>query len=257
MRLFLKLFFCFLLVGILLMVLVKPIWSYFFTKLPIPIALVGREPIFSNVFYNRLNAITQQKLNVSKADLLEKLIFETKVEISASKNQATLIAPQNLIEFDQEALKIDPLLNKAVNAQAQEDSVRFWYNSQKKYHLKYYETAEFLKVAIGSGKSFTQLALDYSEDLPSKKLGGDLGGIKAKNLLFELQTPLLNLKLNEIMILPSRLGLHLFQKYSQKIGETGEDVLYLKQIFLQTNDFYLWVEGETKNQKIKKLIPSL
>jgi len=228
--------------------------------LPLPVALVENQPIYSTQIYERLEtakaayAKTGYDENRAKNEIFSRLVYEAKLKILAERQKAKLSAWQNFVEITGGESQNNRLLKAVAKSKAEEDAVKFWFYGQKQLNPDAYRTAEFIVESLKQGKDFGELAKAYSQDQASIGLEGDVGPVEAANLLFELKGPLLGASVGENLILPSRLGIHVVQVYLKKISGQGDDVLYLRQIYLRGTDFDSWVKSETKDYKIVNLI---
>lgn len=229
--------------------------------LPLPVVLVENQPIWSNQLLERLEDYrlvygknSMPSISEAKKTIQERLIFEKKLEILARKERAELLGWEQFSGSVLEENSKNALLSRAAEVLGREDAFKFWYYSQKPLNQEGYKLADFLVEEINQGRDFGLLAKTYGQVPPQEGIEGDLGPLKVADVLFELKEPLLQAKTGQILILPSRLGLHVTWVYLKKVSETGEDMLYLKQIYLPGNDFKEWVEKETKNYKIINII---
>lgn len=228
---------------------------------PFPIMLVENQPIYSRGFYKRLeNAklLSSKDPTFNEADakreILNRLIYETNLEILAGQKHAKLQNWKNFAQLPNALFQNNTLLYDASASQGREDSFKFWFYSQRQLNETAYQLGVFITQKLKEGENFGELARCYSQDKNSLGIDGDLGDILAGKLLDELKEPLLTAKTGDTMILPSRLGIHIIQIYLKKISNSGEDVLYLRQIYLKGENFEEWVKTETKDYKIINLI---
>lgn len=230
------------------------------SAMPLPLSLVENRLIYSNEFFSRLqshNAILTkngQSMKEIKTRIKQRLLYEKKMEILAIRQKAILVNWQNLVSLPWPDVEKNLLLKRAVESESREDALKFWFYSQKSLNENAYKNADFILKELKHGKSFGGLAQIYSQDITSMQLEGDLGPVLAENLLFEFKEKLLQSKSGDILVLPSRLGLHVINVYLRKTQGEGKDVLYLKQIYLKGGEFKDWVEVETKDYKLVNII---
>ncbi len=102
---------------------------------------------------------------------------------------------------------------------------------------------------LKSGKDFETVAKGYSEG-GSASDGGDLGWLSAKEMLYEMVSPVFAIKKGEYSdIIKSRLGYHIVKVEDQR-NENGIEELKLKQIFIRTTSFSDWLADYEKNVNI-------
>ncbi|MBI3231562.1 MAG: peptidylprolyl isomerase [Candidatus Doudnabacteria bacterium] len=227
-------------------------------NLSVPIVLVEGQPIYSTELYKRLGiAKSLMKKDEPYSDKAEKqiydrLVYETKLKLLAHKKNSRL---DDWTEFTSPLPgNKNKIFEDALRIQGYEDSIKFWFYSQRDLNSDAYALAEQIILRHNRGKTFGELAKLYSQDITSLQFQGDLGPISANNLMLELKEPLIRVKSGETVILPSRIGIHVIEPYYKRTSEKGEDVIYLKQIYLKGSKFEDWVARETKDYKITRLI---
>jgi len=230
-------------------------------SLPLPIMLVENQPVLSPELIQRLSdykdiyAKTDGFNEVAaKTKILERLELEAKYSVLARKKKASLSNWANFVVDLPEEKGNKSALKRAQESKAREDAFKFWFFSQKNLNSSAYEIAEHLKNELNNGADFGELSKNFNQGAQTRSLEGDTGPITQSALLNELKEPLLSAKQGQALALPSRLGVHLIQVYLKKISDSGEDVLYLKQIFLKGSDFDSWIRAETKDYKVINLI---
>ena len=93
------------------------------------------------------------------------------------------------------------------------------------------------------------LAKQFSQEDTGKIVGGDMGFIDPTELLLEMREPIYSMNAGEVKIIPSRAGINI-----NKLEEKQSNKFHLRQIFLLPENFQAWLEAQTKNFKIYKLI---
>ena len=230
------------------------------STIPLPMAIVGGHPIYSTDYMQRLNDYASLKsagVNFKDAltdEAMQSLVEEARLTQLAIEKKAKLKPYSDFVDLSPEALQKSPLLKRAARFEAEKSAFKFWYYSQKDLNTQAWERAEKILTEAKNGTDFGILAKTYSDDKQSLVLEGDLGPQILDDMLFELHEPLNSIKPGETAIIPSRLGLHVIQVYKKSNSENGKDVLYLKQIYIQGSDFESWVNKETKNYKVSKLL---
>lgn len=225
--------------------------------IPIPIAFVERQPVYASELlanYNDYKALQDKefkKSTITKQQILIWLFEEKKLNILAQRNKV-IVDLENFADLPKNKIQNISLVKRASNWQALDANMRYWFHSKKELNKETYDLLNNLQTKINNGEDFGILAQNYSQDQSSLSLQGDLGPILAENLLFELREPLMQTKIGQAIILPSRLGIHLILPYLKKLSEEGKDMLYLKQIYVTGENFEEWFKNETKNYSIKQ-----
>lgn len=228
------------------------------STIPIPLVRVNSHIVYSTEFIERLNDYTALKnagLNFPGAPqdaALQSLINESKLQELARAEKAKLRPYSDFIDLGSDELKKGPLIKRAAEADAKKSAIKFWFYSQKNLNENAWSKAEKILSDLKAGADFGTLAKTYSDDRQSLALEGDFGPQNLKDMLFEIREPLAALNAGETAIIPSRLGLHVIQVYKKGNSENGQDVVYLKQIFLKGSDFESWVLEETKNYQVSQ-----
>ncbi len=246
--------------------------------LPFPAAFVDGHPIFARELVRRLSLAeqysTSNKQKTSTDIILGQLIDEKNTQIIAQKygvsvgskqlddelekiknqspkNFTALLKSYGISEstFKLEILKPDILRTNLLS----------WFNAQRSINSTQYALADSLKQQITSASSststFATLVKNYSQDPGSKTMQGDMGFVEINNMLTELKAPLDSAKPGDVIILPSRYGIHIFQIIAaDRNGPNNSPRLEIKQIFLQAGDFSSWFNGEINNIKVKRLL---
>lgn len=246
--------------------------------LPIPMATVNGSPISTKQFLQRYRIALAYYEGTKKTELeIKKQIFDQLV--NEKKNEqlaAKLNAIPNQAEIDKEytslfndsrqdqvsledklkslGLSQQEFKNQVLRPQAVLNKLLIWYNSQSELNKEAYALINKLKDQITQGGSFENLAIKYNQDERSKLTQGDLGYLEIVNLLPEFQEPLQAAKLGDILIVPGRYGLHLFKiEGKDNNGSTGGRI-HLREIFLQSAGFEVWLADDTKNYNLKNII---
>ncbi len=234
----------------------------FLNNIPIPIIFIDTQPIFANEISNR----TKQGKQINN-----KSLSQTKTEIfSSAKNQVIyekklkVLSKRLNTELENNAKEIykDYLTQNKTGFEeiwknfAFKQAFKYWFYEQKEYNLKAYELAQEILNQLNQDVSFEDLAKQHSQDSFSNFLGGHLGKINSESLLYELRNKLLHYEgnTNQNILIASRLGLHIVQVYKKEISNTGETMLYLKQIYLAGENFENWVQNATKDIRIIEII---
>ncbi len=223
-------------------------------KFPVPFIWVGNLPIYSNEFFYRLSLLPleSQTLEV-KQNLLKQLVFEKQLKLIFSSKTSALQNANRFLQTSETAYS-SRSLKLAGQVKAQTDAYKFWFNSQTNLNTEAYRRAEYILTKLNEASEFDDLAKQYNQDNLSKELNGDLGYVKLKAVLWELQEPLAKAEVNQVLLLPSRKGLHILKVQNKKPVENQETMLYLKQIFIQPADFSAWVNTQSKKIKIISLL---
>jgi parvulin-like peptidyl-prolyl isomerase len=209
----------------------------------------------------------KKKLKIKEKNVLNKLIENKLIENEARKRgitiSSTVIAQnvsQKMKEYGSETfLKNNLLKLYGWNLSDFEENIvkPDMYRSALIANLNETDQANIsaknkISVALSelkSGKDFETVAKEYSEG-GSASGGGDLGWISAKEMLYEMVSPVFAIKKGEYSgIIKSRLGYHIVKVEDRRV-ENGIDELKLQQIFIRTASFSDWLSAYEKNMNI-------
>jgi parvulin-like peptidyl-prolyl isomerase len=253
--------------------------------LPLPAVFVSGQPIFMSSFLERVNSaqaiygsVVNMDQNTIREQVLNQMIEEKKTGIIANKfgvpvsakelndqfnsikdqasqqsvsGLATLLGKYNLTE--------NQFKNEVLKPELEYTDLMLWFNSQRTLNPKEYLLADSIRSQVLSANSstgtFASLVQQYSQDTNSKVLDGDMGFVEITGLLPEFRQSLDSAKVGDVVIAPSRYGLHIFKiEFKDNNGKNNASRIQIKQVFLRTEDFNKWYQDETKNIPIKKLI---
>ena len=244
-----------------------------FTKLPLPIASVNGRFIYLPSYTLRWQAyqlLSQNKLTIQSPETAKTAIFEQIVK----DQEMTQIALQHGIYIDARELETEYSaqtmgesennflqslevygLSKnsyeqyVIKPQLFKIKMLTWFNSQADLNPNQSSLANNLTGQIKAGQDMSVLAKQFSQEDTGKIVGGDMGFIDPTELLLEMREPIYSMNAGEVKIIPSRAGINII-----KLEEKQSNKFHLRQIFLFPENFQAWLEAQTKNFKIYKLI---
>ncbi len=244
-----------------------------FTKLPLPIASVNGRFIYLPSYTLRWQAyqlLSQNKLTIQSPETAKTAIFEQIVK----DQEMTQIALQHGIYIDARELETEYSaqtmgesennflqslevygLSKnsyeqyVIKPQLFKIKMLTWFNSQADLNPNQSSLANNLTGQIKAGQDMSVLAKQFSQEDTGKIVGGDMGFIDPTELLLEMREPIYSMNAGEVKIIPSRAGINII-----KLEEKQSNKFHLRQIFLLPENFQAWLEAQTKNFKIYKLI---
>lgn len=247
-----------------------------FTALPLPIASVNGKAIYMPNYVLRWQAYEQlytKKLSSQTPMEAKKAIFDQIVsdeEVTQISNRHGIAVNQNeleaeylnlatenvqggqnnLIQFlDNFNLSKNSYKEYAVKPQLLAVKLQTWFNSQAELNPNQYALAKTLIEQIKSGQDMPGLAKQYSQEDNGKIIGGDLGFVDPTKLLLEMREPVYAMNTGDVIIIPSRVGIHII-----KLEEKQANEYHLRQIFLLPENFDAWLETQIQNFKTYKLI---
>jgi hypothetical protein len=200
--------------------------------------------IFNELILEQKNRLLCSKLGISPTQQEIDNDYSMLANQPANGNGQNILSPLNFYGIDENAFKAD-----FVVPELEQTDLQIWFNSQKNLNLQTYQQAQALLTDLQNGQNFAALAKSYSQDQASAITGGDLGFVDPVNLLPELREPIENMKVGDIDILASRLGLHVIKLQSRN---GNQDHIY--QIFLKTGDFQAWYSQATDSDQVIKLL---
>jgi len=267
---------------VLILLITTVVWLYsgtlseaklkIFKTVPLPMALVNGRPISAGKFLARF-AVAQKTLGQNGAEgtklaIASELIREAEVSRLASQRDVAVSAKQidleyaavsgqtdlgggpNFEEFLQSrGLSESSFKNDVLKPKLLLNGLRIWFNLQPNLNSAAYQKANSLLEQINSGGNMPALAARFSEDAAGKSADGDMGFVQITDLSPELRESVSNMKPGEVKIIPGLLGINIIRLE----GQTG-NLLHLRQIFLNTNDFNAWLDSQAKNFKIINLL---
>lgn len=243
-----------------------------FNKMPFPIALINNKPLKMSGYtarwetYQKLyeQGISAQSPNQAKETIFNQMIMDEKVAQICEKYNITLSQKEIEEEYSEQSLISgndfeNLLISYGLNTHSYQQFVikpqllliklQTWFNSQEQLNNSQYKLAKNLLEQVNSGQDMAVLAEQFSQDEIGKDIGGDMGFLDPVTLLSEMREPVYALTVNEIKIIPDRYGINVL-----RLEEKQGNLFLLRQIFLQAEDFKQWLEQETKNFRINKLV---
>jgi len=236
-----------------------------FQTLPLPMAVVNLQPLSMKDFLTRF-AVAQTALGPGGAQdarpgIVAELVKETEISQLAAWRDVTVSQKQvddqygvlaartnlqgqpNFEKFLQiQGLDAKQFKNNIIRPELLYSQLEIWFNSRADLNPEAYRLANNLLSQINSGGSMGVLASEYSQDPIGKNSQGDIGFVQITDLSPELREGVSTLKPGEAKIIPGQNGLFIIRLESQ----TG-NLLHLRQIFLNTNDFNVWLDSQFKN----------
>ncbi len=253
-----------------------------FNSLPLPGVLVGFDTVPVKTIINRLDT-AEKILSTSGGELTEEIktqILDQLVDaklISHVANDKGIVVSQSQIDTEyqnilsqygnkdevafaaelQEAygMTIDEFKNTIIKEEVIKTDLATWFNKQENLNQSAYQKLSDLERMLNEGKSFEEVAAQYTQDEATKDFAGDSGFVTIEELLPEFQDSAKNAELNKPIRVASRYGVHLIIVSAKDIDpETQAERYNLKQIFFQPEDFQKWFKSETSDIKVTKLV---
>jgi hypothetical protein len=141
--------------------------------------------------------------------------------------------------------------NYVVHWQIIDDCLKMAYNSDGIQNKLKLDFAREILAKTSSVEDFQIAVNQYSEDLQSIKLQGDLGFLSKADIIPELWDAIIQARPGEIYqeVVTSRYGYHIL--YLVEIGTKDEQKFYrVKQIQINTNGFSDWMDAQLNNHKV-------
>jgi len=166
------------------------------------------------------------------------------ITVSAVKeNTASVKRFYESQDFEQVGMRVDFYADKLEEVYSQEVDTS---KQKKKADFAWTE-------AVKKKKDFAKLAKELS-DGESAKNGGDLGWSTRKQLVSEVSEKAFSMKVGEISeVIQSPLGFHVVKLEDRK-SENDEDLVRLRQIFIQIKTFADWLKEKIKEFQIVVLL---
>lgn len=145
--------------------------------------------------------------------------------------------------------------DEVIRQELEQSELAVWYSKQEDLNKDAYAKANDLQGKISSGQSFDEVATAYTQDEATKDFAGDSGMIPFDELLPEFRSELQNAGVGDVKLVPSRYGLHILKILEQNNdGADGAKQIHLQQIFVKQVGFAEWLEAETANVRVIKLL---
>lgn len=255
--------------------------SNVFSKLPLPVALVGSRLVTGPELVDRLQLANKlpDEYKTAATDL-NTLVYDQLVD---SKKIANLASAKGLSVNSKE---VDEEYQRVVDQYADGDTNKFkdtlkgtygmtesefkanvlrqdilqnklavWFNGQENLNQAAYKTAKDLTNKLNSGTSFDDVAKEYTQDEATKDFAGDSGFVAVNDLLPEFQAALKDAETGSVKQISSRYGLHILKLLEKdNNGENGAARVHLQQIFVKENSFEEWFNKETDNIRVVKFL---
>jgi parvulin-like peptidyl-prolyl isomerase len=252
-----------------------------FKAIPLPAALVDMKPVAASTVIERV-ALAKKLMEsqgiaegAKPSDTYDQIIDSKKLEAVASqkkvsvtkagideeyKNIVTQYAAgdeegfkselQNTYQMTPEDFKDQVIRQELINSQ-----LMLWYNQQEDLNKASYDKIRSYQERLDKGESFDDVARTYTEDEATKDFAGDSGMIPYDDLLPEFREALMDNKVGDVKLVPSRYGLHILKVLElNNDGENGVKQIHLQQIFLKQTGFTDWLTKETDNIRVIKLL---
>ena len=212
--------------------------------------------------------IGQKRLEIKKREILDKMVEDQIIEILAKQRGITIsqadvdgAVAAKLNEYGTgddvkaDLLKsygwsLDDFKQKVVLPSMYTDALSKWVaqsnqGSDNEVKVKIQQA----QTELAGGADFATVASKYSEG-PSRINGGELGWVKADQVLPELASALFGATPPaKDSIIESSIGFHIVEIENQK-KEDGVDVLELRQIFVAKNTFADWLDAQKKQMHV-------
>ncbi len=147
--------------------------------------------------------------------------------------------------------KEDLFVDNVVEPTVIEAELKIKYNSDYNLNQAAYQKAESVLEQLSQGKTFDELAPQYSDDKQSAQFGGDLGFFEHGTILPELEKEITVAKVGEVHdIIVTRDGYEIVEPIETSTAD-GKKMWHAKHILIQTNGFEQWLTNQTQNISVK------
>jgi len=103
---------------------------------------------------------------------------------------------------------------------------------------------DFIKSELEGGRSFEELAQDYSEDLSNAETGGDLGWFGRGRMVPEFEEAVFDLSVGEISEpVRTQFGLHIVKKEDERQAEDGSQEVHARHILMRVEPSYATLDS--------------
>ncbi len=250
------------------------------SAVPYPLALVNWRPITMRDFEKRLDiaekayqgqqGVDQQQL---RDQIFMRLVSESVLRQVAGRNGVAVSGGQLGAAYDLTAsqfqqqngqsmesllsglrLTPDEFKNEVLKPSLLGDNLAAWFSSQENLNPQQYAKVRDLQQQIDAGADFADLAKNNTEDDAGKLTEGDMGFVDMAQALPEFQAGLADARDGDVVLVPSRYGLHLVKVLERdNNGENGGLRLHIRQIFIKPADFQAWYSAQAAGYHIMRL----
>lgn len=138
--------------------------------------------------------------------------------------------------------KLGDFTNQVVIPKIREEKIKKFLALDEQVNSDALRRAKEVKDKISKGGDFAALASQYSTDLSTKYLGGELGWVIKDNLSPDFREAVFKLEPNQTSdIIASPYGLHILQVMEKSQAEDGTVKAHLRQIMVTGFDFSRWL----------------
>lgn len=134
------------------------------------------------------------------------------------------------------------------------NNLALWYHSQESLNRDAYEKARKIFDKAESGTKFEDVAREYGGETADKAFAGDEGFVNIEDLLPEFQEALAKASQDQILLAPSRYGLHVIKLLGKSENPEGGIQLHLQQIYVEGSGFEKWYQEAVDNMKTIKIL---
>lgn len=252
-----------------------------FNILPLPAAIVDMKLVSAKESLDRIGLAKElaetQNLGeeIDPSQIYDQLIETKKLSALASKYKITITQAEIDEEYNnivkqyaqgdaekfktelESSYKMSPekFKSEVITQQLEQTKLTLWYSKNEELNKEAYNKAKDLKSKLDSGQNFDEVATKYTQDEGSKDFAGDSDMIPFDDLLPEFREQLADVKVGDIKLTASRYGLHIIKVLEQNNdGENGAKQIHLQQIFVKQTGFAEWLQSETDNLRVIKLL---
>jgi len=208
---------------------------------------IKEKEVINKMIENKIIECLAQERGIQVDDnLIDQLVEDS---ISKFGNRENLVSDLGKLY----GWTIEDFKQKVVKPEIYADKLEEVY-SQEVDTSKQKKKADFAWTeAVKKKKDFAKLAKELS-DGESAKNGGDLGWSTRKQLVSEVSEKAFSMKVGEISeVIQSPLGFHVVKLEDRK-SENDEDLVRLRQIFIQIKTFADWLKEKIKEFQIVVLL---
>ncbi|MEZ4180448.1 MAG: peptidylprolyl isomerase [Candidatus Doudnabacteria bacterium] len=244
-----------------------------FKNLPLPIAIVGNNPVFGTEYYQRLDVankiVEAQGLQIDNTEeVVMRQLIDNKALTILAKQKGVTVSEEELDANLEQILTSDPTATKEEIIQSLQDAygmsidqfrnqilkenlllenLGLWFVSQEQLNQESYNTARNLLSKIEEGQNFADVAKQYTQDINSQPFAGDSGFISYQEMLPEFKAVVKDLAINQPTMVASRSGLHIIMVSAVQEAEDGSlenKKFQIQQIFIQPSSVDEWMTSQ-------------
>lgn len=254
-----------------------------FNKTPLPAAMIGSKFVATKDLLAKLQLANQifggeEKITTEgRGQVYDQLLLNKKLEvltnrygIKATDDDIQKAYQSNINKYaagDEKSfsdqlssyahMDIATFKNQVVRQEVLLAKLSIWYYEQESKNQEAYKKARALLSKLDTGAKFEDVAKENSAVEADKSFAGDTGFFNYEDLLPEFQKAVNSMSQNQVVLTPSRYGLHIMKLLARAKDDSGKEQLQLQQIFIEGGDFSAWLKEQNEQIRTIKFLKDI